>query len=557
MAPGPTRTPAARWAPGEAVTSLCHCRISSQGSACRVPPTGAELTETVRASLGLLRLGALRVTAPLLAGVYRAVLGDADFSLHLAGPTGCYKSEAVALAQQHFGAGLDARHLPASWSSTGNALEGLAFAAKDALLVVDDFSPAGSSADVQRAHREADRLFRGQGNRSGRQRMRPDGTLRPTRPPRGLTLSTGEDVPRGQSLRARLWVVEVSPGDLGPKPPDPNPALTACQRHAAEGIYAAALAGFLCWLAPRYADVHRGLRAEAAELRERARGDGQHARTPAMVADLAIGLRYLLDFAEAVGAITSAEREQLARDSWAALREGSAPGGPHCHGGAGRPLPRAGVRGNREWPGACCGHGWQPPTGAEALGAAAGRRVWDHRGASAEAAGGSYRLAAEGRVVPRTRRELRRRPEGGQRTGGGPDRHAAHAASAPQREGLPGQHGNGAGTADGPPGSAGAAARTPAYRRGGLSLHLSHRPNRPSGRVGPGNGPISWDEMEAANARPAHQPAHEIGPTSTETGGVGRLGWSPTGEDSDGEGANDWRGDAWEDPRDRLGWRDR
>jgi integrase len=121
---------------------------------------------------------------------------------------------------------MDARHLPANWASTGNALEGLALAAKDALLVVDDFWPSGSSADVQRLHREADRLFRGQGNRAGRQGMRADATLRPPKPPRGLLLSTGEDTPRGQSLRARLLVQEISPGDFGPQPPDPNPMLS-------------------------------------------------------------------------------------------------------------------------------------------------------------------------------------------------------------------------------------------------------------------------------------------------------------------------------------------
>src|SRR5262249_55040714 len=160
-----------------------------------------------------------RLTFPLLAAVYRAVLTDSDFSLHLAGPTGSFKSEAAALAQQHFGAGMDARHLPASWSSTGNALEGLAFTAKDALLVVADVAPTGSAADIQRFHKDADRLFRGQGNRAGRQRMRADASLRPAKPPRGLVLSTGEDVPRGQSLRARLLVQDISPGDFGPQPP--------------------------------------------------------------------------------------------------------------------------------------------------------------------------------------------------------------------------------------------------------------------------------------------------------------------------------------------------
>jgi hypothetical protein len=288
------------------------------------PPEGAALANAVRASLGLLRLGPERATFPLLGAVYRAVLGDTDFALHLVGPTGCYKSEAAALAQQHFGPGMDARHLPAGWSSTGNALEGLAFAAKDALLVVDDFCPAGSGSDVQRYHKEADRLFRGQGNRAGRQRMRADATLRPAKPPRGLVLSTGEDTPRGQSLRARLLVLEISGGDFGPKAPDPNPTLTACQRDAAAGLYAAALAGFFRWLAPQMDDIRGRLRSELAELRDRARGDGQHARTPGIVADLALGVKWFLDFALAVEAITAPERGDLARRCWQALQEAAA-----------------------------------------------------------------------------------------------------------------------------------------------------------------------------------------------------------------------------------------
>src|SRR5262249_45056246 len=282
------------------------------------------LADAVRASLGFLRLGPLRLTVALLAAVYRAVLGETDFSLHLAGPTGSFKSEAAALAEQHYGPGMDARHLPASWSSTGNALEALAFAAKDALLVVDDFCPTGSAADVQRYHREADRLFRGQGNHAGRQRLRADASLRPAKPPRGLILATGEDTPRGQSLRARLLVLELARGDFGPQPPHPNPMLSACQRDAAAGKYAAAMAGFIHWLAPQYDAVRRRLRGEVAELRDRARSEGQHARTPGIVADLALGLRYFLDFALAAGAISEAERADLWRRGWAALGEAGA-----------------------------------------------------------------------------------------------------------------------------------------------------------------------------------------------------------------------------------------
>jgi hypothetical protein len=282
------------------------------------PPEGRTLAEAIRAGLRVLDLAPDRITVPLLGAVYRAVLGPCDCALHLAGPTGAGKTELAALAQQHYGAGLDARHLPGSWTSTGNALEALAFAAAHALLTVDDFAPGGPAADVARLHREADRLLRAQGNHAGRLRLRADATLRPAKSPRGVILSTGEDVPRGQSLRARLLTLELARDELDWS------RLTACQSDAAAGRYAEALAGYLRWLAPRYAAVRDGLRIEVAELRDRAHAEGLHARTPGIVADLAAGWRYWLDYALAAGAIGQAERDALARRVWAALQEAGA-----------------------------------------------------------------------------------------------------------------------------------------------------------------------------------------------------------------------------------------
>jgi hypothetical protein len=278
------------------------------------PPTGDQLVIAVRADLMLLEgLAPDRIAFPLLTATYRAVLGSADFALHVAGETGVFKTELAVLYQQHFGAGMDARHLPASWSSTGNALEGTAFAAKDVLLTVDDFVPHGGAADVQRINREADRLLRAQGNRSGRGRMRPDGSLRPTKPPRGLIVSTGEDVPRSQSLRSRMLVIEVSKGDVD------LVRLTACQNDALAGRFAAAMAAFVRWLTKRYATVLTDLPRKRAQFRDKAVVGCQHARTPGIVADLAIGLQYFLDFAVEVSAIDSAKRAELAERGWKAL----------------------------------------------------------------------------------------------------------------------------------------------------------------------------------------------------------------------------------------------
>ena len=107
------------------------------------------------------------------------------------------------------------------------------------LLVIDDFAPHGSQADVARMQRDAARVFRAQGNRSGPASMRPDGSLRPVKPPRGLILSTGEDIPSGWSLRARMLIIEVAAGDVD------RDVLTRCQRDAAAGRYAAAMSAYL------------------------------------------------------------------------------------------------------------------------------------------------------------------------------------------------------------------------------------------------------------------------------------------------------------------------
>lgn len=44
--------------------------------------------------------------------------------------------------------------------------------------------------------------------------MSGNGRLRASRPPRALLLATGEEVPRGQSPRARMLIVELGPTEV-------------------------------------------------------------------------------------------------------------------------------------------------------------------------------------------------------------------------------------------------------------------------------------------------------------------------------------------------------
>ncbi len=271
------------------------------------PPERATLIKSVQETLDIFRgLGPDSVIFPLLATVYRAVLPGADSTLHLSGLTGTGKTELAALAQQHFGPGMDARHLPASWSSTGNSLEAIGFIAKDAVLVVDDFCPVGAQSDIARAHRDADRVVRAQGNLSGRQRLRADGELRPVKPPRGTIVSTGEDIPLGHSLRARMLVIEVGPGDVN------FSRLSECQILAAAGAYARAMAGYIAWIAPQFDKLVAHIKADTQHLRDGV-GEAAHRRTKAGSAALIAGFDLFLEFAVETGAVNLVEAENLRR----------------------------------------------------------------------------------------------------------------------------------------------------------------------------------------------------------------------------------------------------
>jgi hypothetical protein len=250
-------------------------------------------------------------------------MGEADFSLHLTGETGAFKSEVAALHQQHFGAAMNRLNLPASWSSTGNALESLAFHAKDALLVIDDFAPQGSSADVAHYHAAADRVFRAAGNNAGRSRLDSNAKLRESKPPRALILSTGEDIPRGQSIRARVLILELSKGSIE------TATLTKCQEDAQRGLYAEAMGGFVQWLARGLENARAAFRRKVLEHRSSAIRDKAHARTPDIVANLQSGFELLLEFALECGAVNATERDELSERCWVALREAAAAQGKH------------------------------------------------------------------------------------------------------------------------------------------------------------------------------------------------------------------------------------
>ncbi len=169
------------------------------------------------------------------------------------------------------------------------------------LLLVDDYAPQTNQIEQRKRAGTAQQLVRAWGDRAERGRMRADGTLYRAKPPRGLGMMTGEDIPNiGESGIARLYLVEMKPGEI---PPDN--ALSSLQQKGREGHFARAMHGYIEWLLPQYEALPHVLGDLFEEYRglAQARLAGTHGRQPEAVAWLLVGFQMALRYWCASGAL--------------------------------------------------------------------------------------------------------------------------------------------------------------------------------------------------------------------------------------------------------------
>jgi len=285
--------------------------LGSDLSRYSLPLEPEDPAEAMKVSLELFKIAPASIIVPLWSAVFGAPLAESlpvDLSILLEGPTGSMKSTVAALFLCHYGS-FTRILLPGSWASTANRLERDAFRLKDVPFVVDEY--VLTSINRRELEAKASRLLRAQGNRSGRGRLRADLTERPTWPPRGLIISTGEQHPPGQSLLARALLVRMQRSQIDIS------ALSRAQN--LEHRLAHAMVGYLSWLAPQMDKLPEVLRANFEVKRREATTKGQHLRVPEVLAHLWLGIDYGLTYAEEIGACSTKEAQRLRKESWDAL----------------------------------------------------------------------------------------------------------------------------------------------------------------------------------------------------------------------------------------------
>lgn len=272
-------------------------------------PEGSPL-EAIKASLAFMQIGKREVTMPLWATVFLAPLSEIltpAFTLWLVGPSGSYKSVVSAIALCHFG-DFDEYHLPASWRDTANRLETLLFWAKDVPLVIDDWAPGTDSSRAKELEAKAEYIVRDQGNRQGKGRMKSDTSGRSTYYPRGVLITSGEQLPSGQSMTARNFSVEIDKLSIN------VPLMTEAQ--AKKSLYPVTMSHYIKWITPQYQTFKKTLLESFNVYRDAAAKSDIHARLPAQVAWLYLGLEMGIAFSQEYGALTNDMAEALRDSGW-------------------------------------------------------------------------------------------------------------------------------------------------------------------------------------------------------------------------------------------------
>lgn len=271
-----------------------------------------------------------RLSIPLIAIAYLSPLNEflkmsgnePKVVLFLSGKTGSKKSTLAALFLSHFG-DFTNTDLPLSFRDTENSIVEQTFLLKDTLTVIDDFHPS-SRLDEMSMNKTAQTIMRAFGDRVGKNRLRSDSTLIPSKPPRGNALITGESSPDiSESGTARYLTLELNINDIDVS------LLSDLQDKAKKGYFKSIMYGYIEWLII-YANKNEVLFSDKLSkifldfrnsFQEDLNKDGieVHARIPEAIAWLYLGFYMALQFSNTSKAITDDELEKLKEDCYTTL----------------------------------------------------------------------------------------------------------------------------------------------------------------------------------------------------------------------------------------------
>jgi hypothetical protein len=269
----------------------------------------------IEKSMGLMNIANIKATLPAWTFAYLAPLNHflpVNFILWLLGGSNSFKTVLQALVASHFG---DFTHLSifANWFATQTEIEHLLFICKDVVLPMDDFAPPANPKEAARQELMAEYLARAIGNRQGKARSTADQESRPQFPPRGILITSGEQMPGGYSRGARILPLPVKDSDYYKDAEGNLPLLDQAQKD--RQYYPMAMGHYIKWIIDKQ-DIIKPMVEEKFETYRHLAPKGPHRRLIDDIAILQTGLEIATLFTLEKGVTSETERKSYLKDGW-------------------------------------------------------------------------------------------------------------------------------------------------------------------------------------------------------------------------------------------------
>lgn len=270
----------------------------------RLPQPEGDLKGAVTKSMELLLIADMKVTLPAFILPYLAVLNvfeDMTFTAWFIGRSGSLKSTLTALALSHFG-DFTQKNLRVSWFGTRTELEKLSFTAKDILFPIDDYAPPANPAEARELNKTVEYIIRSYANRQGKVRANPDMTSQETFYPRGLLVTSGEQLPPpGVSRSARILPIPIERSDFFNDGREDYYMLTQAQKDRRQ--YPVSMSYYIKWIQANWKSVDEKFHTYIIKYLQGAPKEDIHLRLVETISLMQAGYRIFLDFAADSGVI--------------------------------------------------------------------------------------------------------------------------------------------------------------------------------------------------------------------------------------------------------------
>jgi hypothetical protein len=287
------------------------------------PAEGEALKESWRFLRLLYESHDPQITAPQIAGYLLPLVDKPHQGLFAVAETGYAKTSYNLVFLSLYGTAFVTEDKPpADWNGRLFGHQVRAYKGKDLPQLIDEYVPR-NAANPDEMRRVCAELLRSQGNHSGRTGGTPSGGLRRDIYPRGHIIGTGEDLPEGRSMRARVVVVAYTRKLDAAM----SARLTPLQDAARKGIFARLNSSFIQWLCAngRIGEILKARKDEVADLRDKwtglLQGAKVHPRTATNFASLERAWRIFLDYAVDKGLETREAGAAFLEEIRAALLE--------------------------------------------------------------------------------------------------------------------------------------------------------------------------------------------------------------------------------------------